>query len=159
MIVCCMHHITFYSQTVTVTVEPPGTCLSSDSSFTLSAGVGTFMGSICEPHVNGIRIRFSTNSTISASVFNSSWSPSFNVTGRETGVHRVVNAGLFVCAGNFLIGGFFSVYADLLVTVMAQAAVELINSGRSWEPDFAGTCVSCPPPYTSLPSLTHTSIW
>ena len=38
--------------------------------------------------------------------------------------------------GNFLIGGFFSVYADLLVTVMAQAAVELINTGHDWEPEF-----------------------
>lgn len=42
-------------------------------------------------------------------------------------------------AGNFLIGGFFSVYADLLVTVMAQAAVELINTGHDWEPDFHST--------------------
>ena len=39
-------------------------------------------------------------------------------------------------AGNFLIGVFFSVYADLLVTVMAQAAVELINTGHDWEPEF-----------------------
>ena len=27
-------------------------------------------------------------------------------------------------------------YADLLVTVMAQAAVELMNTGLDWEPDF-----------------------
>lgn len=51
-------------------------------------------------------------------------------------------------------------YADLLVTVMAQAAVELINTGRNWEPDFAGTCISCAPPHPSLLSFslsqTHT---
>ena len=30
-------------------------------------------------------------------------------------------------------------FADLLVTVMAQAAVELINTGHDWEPDFHST--------------------
>ena len=46
------------------------------------------------------------------------------------------HAIVVLCVGNFLIGGFFSVYADLLVTIMAQAAVELINTGQDWEPDF-----------------------
>ena len=46
-------------------------------------------------------------------------------------------------AGDFLIGGFFSLYADLMVVVMAQAAVELVNTGRDWVPEFAGTH----PPY------------
>lgn len=81
--------IIFCSQTVTATVDPPGTCLSVDSNFVLSAGVGTFMGSICEANVNDVKLMFSVTSAISSSVVNSSWSPTFNVTGRETGVYGV----------------------------------------------------------------------
>ena len=47
-----------------------------------------------------------------------------------------------VCTGNFLIGGLFSLYADLLVTVLAQAAVELVNTGKDWEPEFSGVSLS-----------------
>ena len=47
-----------------------------------------------------------------------------------------------VCTGNFLLGGMFSLYADLLVTVLAQAAVELVNTGKDWEPEFSGATLS-----------------
>ena len=69
-------------QAVNVTVDPPGTCLSSDSTFELVNGVGTFMGSICEPNVNDIRLKFSVTSALSMSTISTSWSPYFNVTGQ-----------------------------------------------------------------------------
>lgn len=33
-------------------------------------------------------------------------------------------------------------YADLLVVIMAQAAVELFNTGYNWEPEFAGISIT-----------------
>lgn len=62
-------------------VDPPDTCLSVDSSFNLTQGVGTFMGSICEPNQLNVKLRFSATSAISATTVQSDWSPEFNVTG------------------------------------------------------------------------------
>ena len=76
-------------QAVAVTVDPPGTCLSTDSGFSLIAGVGTFMGSICEPNVNNIRLMFSVTSEVSMATVSTAYSPTFSVTG---------DRGAIICA-------------------------------------------------------------
>ena len=68
-------------QEVTVEVNPPDTCLSADSSFNLTQGMGTFMGSICAPNQLNVELRFTVTSAISATTIQSAWSPAFNVTG------------------------------------------------------------------------------
>ena len=69
-----------------MTVDPPGTCLSVDSEFNLVAGVGTFMGSICEPNVQNVRLIFSVTSAVSMAVESTAWSPTFDVTGENRSV-------------------------------------------------------------------------
>ena len=66
-----------------MTVEPAGTCISSDSAFNLMSGVASFMGSICEPNVNDVRLKFSVTSAITTSTVSTDWSPYFNVTGED----------------------------------------------------------------------------
>ena len=77
-------------QAVTVTVDPPGTCLSVDSGFNLTAGVGTFPGSICEPNVQDVRLMFTVTSAVSMADVPTSSSPTFNVTG-ENKMHDSLN--------------------------------------------------------------------
>ena len=64
-------------------MDPADKCLSSDSAFSLTAGVGTFMGSICEPNVMNIRLKFSATSTMTMTTVETQWSPTFNVTGEQ----------------------------------------------------------------------------
>ena len=75
--------LNFPLQPVTVTVDPGSTCLSMDSGFNLTAGVGVFPGSICEPNVQNIRLTFTVTSAISMADVSTSPSPLFNVTGER----------------------------------------------------------------------------
>ena len=52
-------------------------CLSADASFTLSYGVGTFPGSICEPVPGGVSLTFESGSD-----FLSDATPTVTVTGK-----------------------------------------------------------------------------
>ena len=83
----CWHDLNFLFnfplQPVTVTVDPGSTCLSMDSGFNLTAGVGIFPGSICEPNVQNIRLTFTVTSTISMADISTSSFPLFNVTGER----------------------------------------------------------------------------
>ena len=66
-----------------MTVDPAGTCLSVDSGFNLTAGVGTFPGSICEPNVQNVRLMFTVTSAVSMTDISTAYSPTFDVTGEQ----------------------------------------------------------------------------
>ena len=61
-------------------IDPPATCLSSDSAFKLSSGVGIFPGSVCQLGQN-IMIRFSVTTNLTSTTLYTPWTPTFNVTG------------------------------------------------------------------------------
>ena len=59
----CIVYACFLQQ-VTVTTDPPSTCLSADASFMTVDGQGIFMGSVCEAIVN-VTLQFDAVSALS----------------------------------------------------------------------------------------------
>lgn len=69
-----------FLQNVTVEIDPPSACLSTDSNFQLTYGNGTFPGSVCAPSEN-VRLQFSVVATNGTTIY-SNWTPQFNVSGK-----------------------------------------------------------------------------
>jgi hypothetical protein len=94
------------SLSVNVEIDPSSACLSTDSSFGLVAGVGTFPGSICSP-VDNVRLRFTTTTSSNATL-TSSWTPYFTVTGE---LHIAAITSKY---GTNMQNGFFLAACDII---------------------------------------------
>lgn len=96
-------------------ISPSTVCLSVDSSFQLSRGQGKFPGSVCEPTEN-VQLIFTTVSS-DGTPFNTSWTPSFNVTGEGACLTCLLCMCMCICDSGVAVCLLEGVYTSILIRI------------------------------------------